>query len=262
MPASGPANLTRLSVRNFSFVPKTESATAGSCFAQHIARTLIKADYNYFVAEPAPDSMPPDAAAARGYGLFSARFGNVYSARQLLQLFQRAYGEFSPDDLAWARPDGRFVDPFRPQVEPDGYDSPAAVAAARAEHFAGVRRMFEQTVLFVFTVGLTEAWMAKSDGAVFPVAPDVVTSSLDSGAYKFVNFTVSDIIADLDSFIARLRDFNPDVRLLFTVSPVPLVATYEHRHVLVATTYSKSAIRAALDEVVGKYDFADYFPVR
>ena len=120
--------------------------------------------------------------------------------------------------------------------------------------------MFEQTSLFVFTVGLTEAWMAKSDGAVFPVAPGVVTSSPDSGTYKFVNFTVSEIIADLDAFIVRLRGVNPDVRLLFTVSPVPLVATYENRHVLVSTTYSKSAIRAALDEVVRKYNFADYFP--
>ena len=102
--------------------------------------------------------------------------------------------------------------------------------------------------------------MAKSDGAVFPVAPGVVTSSLDSGAIKSVNFTVSEIIADLDAFIVKLRGVNPDVRLLFTVSPVPLVATYENRHVLVSTTYSKSAIRAALDEVVRKYDFADYFP--
>ena len=78
----------------FQLRPEDRIATAGSCFAQHIAKTLIKADYNYFVAEPAPDGMPPDAAAARGYGLFSARFGNVYSARQLLQLFQRAYDEF------------------------------------------------------------------------------------------------------------------------------------------------------------------------
>jgi len=120
--------------------------------------------------------------------------------------------------------------------------------------------MFEQTALFVFTVGLTEAWMAKADGAVFPVAPGVVTALPDSGAYEFVNFTVSEIIADLDAFIAKLRGVNPNVRLLFTVSPVPLVATYENRHVLVSTTYSKSAIRAALDEVVRKYDFADYFP--
>ena len=229
-------------------------------FPQHIAKTLIAADYNYFVAEPAPDGMPAEAAAARGYGLFSARFGNVYSARQLLQLFQRAYGEFSPSDIAWRRDDGRFVDPFRPQIEPDGFADPDAVAASRERHFAAVRRMFEQSALFVFTVGLTEAWTAKSDGAVFPVAPGVISGALDRNDYQFVNFKVSEIVADLNAFIGRLRGVNHDIRLLFTVSPVPLVATYEDRHVLVSTTYSKSAIRAAVEEVVRQYDFTDYFP--
>jgi GSCFA family len=50
------------------------------------------------------------------------------------------------------------------------------------------------------------------------------------------------------------------VRVILTVSPVPLVATYENRHVMVSTTYSKSAIRAALDDVARKYEFVDYFP--
>jgi hypothetical protein len=235
-------------------------STAGSCFAQHIAKTLIAADYNYFVAEPAPADMPAEVAAACGYGLFSARFGNVYSARQLLQLFQRAYGEFSPQDIAWRRDDGRFVDPFRPQIEPDGFPSLDAVVAPQGAHFAAVRRMFEQSALFVFTVGLTETWTANSDGAVFPVAPSVVSGSLNRDDYRFVNFKVSEIIADLNAFITKLRGVNPDVRLLFTVSPVPLVATYENRHVLVSTTYSKSAIRAAVEEVVQQYDFVDYFP--
>jgi hypothetical protein len=120
--------------------------------------------------------------------------------------------------------------------------------------------MFEQSALFVFTVGLTEAWIAISDGAVFPVAPGVVSNKVTEDRYRFVNFTVSEIIADLHAFIGKLRAVNTNVRLLFTVSPVPLVATYEDRHVLVSTTYSKSAIRAAVDEVVRQYDFVDYFP--
>lgn len=254
------ADLDPVVTPKFRLAHSDRIATAGSCFAQHIAKTLIAADYNYFVAEPAPASMLAEAAASRGYGLFSARFGNVYSARQLLQLFQRAYGEFSPDDIAWRRDDERFVDPFRPQIEPDGFISADAVFAAREEHFAAVRRMFEQSALFVFTVGLTEAWAANSDGAVFPVAPGVVSGSLNRDDYHFINFKVADIIADLNAFIDKLRSVNRDIRLLFTVSPVPLVATYENRHVLVSTTYSKSAIRAAVEEVTQQYDFVDYFP--
>ena len=40
--------------------------------------------------------VPPDLQAPHGYGIYSARFGNIYTARQLLQLIQRAYGEFVP----------------------------------------------------------------------------------------------------------------------------------------------------------------------
>jgi hypothetical protein len=50
------------------------------------------------------------------------------------------------------------------------------------------------------------------------------------------------------------------VRVLLTVSPVPLVATYEDRHVVVSTTYSKSVLRVAADEVTRQRDFVDYFP--
>ena len=86
----------------FQIAREDKISTAGSCFAQHIAKTLVRAGYNYFIAESAPLHLATDAAAERGYGLFSARFGNIYSARQLLQLFDRAYLEFSPNDICMA----------------------------------------------------------------------------------------------------------------------------------------------------------------
>ena len=68
---------------------------------------------------------------------------------------------------------GRYVDPFRPQIEPDGFDSPQAVREDRARHLAAVRRMFAELDYFVFTFGLTETWLHKPDGAALPLAPGV-----------------------------------------------------------------------------------------
>jgi hypothetical protein len=235
-------------------------ATAGSCFSQTIAKTLINGGFNFYVSEQPPEELSREAAAAMGYGLFSARFGNVYSTRQLLQLFQRAYSEFIPADVAWLRHDEKFIDPFRPQLEPDGYCSVEDVVTARIEHLGAVRTMFEQANVFIFTMGLTEAWAAKCDGAIFPVAPQVVSENIDSNDYVFCNLTVSQMISDLNEFIQKLRAVNGTVRLLFTVSPVAMIATYEKQHVLVSNTYSKSAIRAAIGEVVRQYDYVDYFP--
>src|SRR5690349_14915994 len=70
----------------FRIGPQARVATAGSCFAQHISRRLQAIGFHYFVAEDAP-ALSDEARRARNYGVFSARYGNVYTARQLLQLF-------------------------------------------------------------------------------------------------------------------------------------------------------------------------------
>lgn len=239
---------------------QTKLATAGSCFAQHVSAALAHAGYNHFVAEPAPVGMSAEAARRAQYGIYSARYGNVYTARQLLQLFDRAFGAFEPADVAWQRPDGRYADPFRPEFEPDGFASADLLLAARKRHLEAVRRMFERLDTFVFTLGLTEAWRATADGAVFPLAPGVSAGRADSSAYEFHNFSTAEVTADLSAFLVRLAAVNPAAEVVLTVSPVPLIATYEPRHVLVSTTASKAILRAAADEVVRAHRNATYFP--
>jgi hypothetical protein len=234
-------------------------ATAGSCFAQHISRTLRRHGFRFFVTEPGK-GLPPAERLARQFGVYSARYGNVYTGRQLVQLVDRAYGRFAPLDKAWKRPDGRWVDPFRPQVEPAGFDSPQAVAAEREAHLGAVRRLFEESDVFIFTLGLTEAWRRTEDGAVFPLAPGVVAGRYDPASYAFVNFGVGEVLQDIRDAVRRLRAVNPDLRFIFTVSPVPLIATYEDRHVLVSTVESKSVLRAAIAEASAADPGIVYFP--
>lgn len=50
--------------------PETKVATAGSCFAQHIARHLKASGFCYYVAEQAHPLIPIDVATAQNYGLF------------------------------------------------------------------------------------------------------------------------------------------------------------------------------------------------
>ena len=83
---------------------------------------------------------------------------------------------------------------------------------------------------------------------------------MNSSRYEFVNFRARDVTLDLLKFARRLGDVNPSAKIILTVSPVPLVATYENRHVLVSTTYSKSALRVAAEEVASKLENVWYFP--
>lgn len=56
-----------------------------------------------------------------------------------------------------------------------------------------------------------------------------------------------------------IKGMNPRMRFLLTVSPVPLTATASGGHVLTATTYSKSTLRAVAGDMAERAD-TDYFP--
>ena len=239
----------------FRIGPDDWIATAGSCFAQHLSGALAGLGYRFMVTEPGPEG----SGAERNYGVYPARFGNIYTVRQLLQLFDRAYGLLRPLDEAWRRPDGALADPFRPQIEPDGFASQAELEADRRRHFTCVRAMFEGCQAFIFTLGLTETWMSTRDGAVFPVAPGVSAGEATDD-YAFHNLSVAEMTDDLRALLRKLRAVNPDVRVILTVSPVPLVATYEHRHALISNTYSKAALRVVADEVARAEPQTTYFP--
>lgn len=234
-------------------------ASAGSCFAQHIGHALRREGFDYVDVEPAPSFLPLSRQFEYGYRTYSARYGNIYTSRQLLQLLQRATGRFSPAERWWEKGDG-FVDPFRPEIEPEPFGSPDEVEEFRRWHLKAVVSLFEQTDVFVFTFGLTETWASTDDGAVFPVAPGVAGGVFDPDKYKFLNLTYPDVVRDMEQVFELARDINPKMRFLLTVSPVPLVATASADQVVVATTYSKSVLRAAAGHLSHMFDFVDYFP--
>ena len=245
---------------DLSITPATKVATAGSCFAQHIARRLQQSGFTYFVTEQKPPFLDEETGRLCNYGTFSARFGNLYTSRQLLQLVRRAYGEFAPVDDLWTEPDGSVLDPYRPTIQPYGYLSAEELHLDRAEHFRAVRRLVEECELFVFTLGLTECWINRADGAVYPLCPGAAGGTFEPDRHAFVNLGVAEVVADMRDFVAMLRARNPATDMLLTVSPVPLIATATPKHVLTATTYSKSVLRVAAEQLASELPRVFYFP--
>lgn len=235
-------------------------ATAGSCFAQHLGRNLKIRGADYMDMEPAPPVFP-DAAAARrfGFGVFSCRYGNIYTTRQMLQLTQEALGHRQPGEVIWPKRD-RFFDALRPGIDPVGEATAQDVLEARALHLGAVRRMLETLDLMVFTLGLTEGWESRADGTMFPTAPGTIAGEYDPDRYVFRNLRYGEILKDMQDFWTLLKSVNPGARMLLTVSPVPLVATATGQHVLPATTYSKSVLRAVAGDLAADCADIHYFP--
>lgn len=236
-------------VREPPFVLTTEDkvATAGSCFAQEIAHALQESGYHYYLAEQPPEGLSAQEALRRNYSMYSCRYGNIYTTAQLRQLIDRAYGRFVPELDVWTRPeDGRFVDPFRPRIEPDAFATPDEMRADRERHLAAVRRMLETMDVFVFTFGHTETWRHKRDGAILQLAPGVAGGEWDPNVFEFYNMTVSEVVRDFLAAIDRIREVNARVRIILSVSPVGIIATYEDRHVVESNSVVKSILRAQI----------------
>ncbi|MCW1919485.1 GSCFA domain-containing protein [Rhodobacter sp. KR11] len=233
--------------------------TAGSCFAQHVGRALRANGFNVQDAEPAPPSLAPERHGENGYGMYSARYGNIYTTRQLRQLMEEAWDGPRDFDAIWTKGD-RFHDALRPNVDPQGLASAQAVRDARALHLSAVKRVFAEADVFIFTLGLTEAWVHKASGQVYPTAPGTVAGVFDPASHGFVNFRAAEVRADLVAALARLKAINPNLRVLLTVSPVPLTATASGQHILSASTWSKSVLRAVAGELYEDFPEVDYFP--
>lgn len=234
-------------------------ATAGSCFAQHIARHLKQKGFRYVDAEPPPELLPRALWGRYGFDLFSARYGNIYTTRHLRQLLERAFNRIAPSETAWEN-NGAYFDPFRPGIEPRGFGSEGELKRSVEIHLNAVRAMLRRMDVFVFTLGLTEAWCSVEDGMVYPTCPGTQAGTYSESKYKFVNFTYDEVLKDLQVAMRLCRRIRPKLHFILTVSPVPLTATATDEHVLVATTYSKSVLRAVAGHLASTLDYVDYFP--
>lgn len=63
----------------------------------------------------------------------------------------------------------------------------------------------------------------------------------------------------MGAFIAALGQVNPAARIILTVSPVPLAATYSGEHVLLATVHSKAVLRVAAQQLAENFAHVAYF---
>ena len=254
----GPGQFDPVTSVKFQITSRDAVSTLGSCFAQHLARHINDSGLRYMVTEPLLETEEQTEQAAMMATQFSARYGNIYTTRQALQMLDRANGWETADDV-WER-NGRYFDAFRPHARAGGFATIEELRDARIAHLQAVKRVFTESDVVVFTLGLTEAWMSTMDGAVYPTAPGVIAGSQDNSRHVFQNFSYPEVLSDLLNWCQRVREMNSSVRILLTVSPVPLNATYMPRNVWTSTTYSKAVLRAVAGDVATELSYVDYFP--
>lgn len=254
-----PYDISDLWRPKFALSPDQKIATYGSCFAQHIGRALRERGFRWLDCEPGPYGLSSKRAREYNYGVFSSRTGNIYTTSLLRQWTQWAFEGGNPPPEVW-RNGERFIDPFRPTIEPDGFESVEELEASRRHTIGRFERSVREADLLVFTLGLTESWSNRHGNYEYPMCPGVAGGEFEDAQHMFRNQQFNEVIENLRIAIRRMKSVNPRLRVLLTVSPVPLTATCSGRHVLVATMQSKSVLRAVAAQLSDNWPDVDYFP--
>jgi len=113
----------------------------------------------------------------------------------------------------------------------------------------------------IITLGLSEVWFDKATGYYLNMAPRRAMLRADPDRFELHVLSYDETRAMLFEAVELIRRHGrPGIQVLLTVSPVPLTATYRDQDVMVANSYSKSVLRAAVEEVVQAHDFVGYYP--
>jgi len=192
----------------------TRITAFGSCFADNISKHLSKIGYT-----TSKEKDPDIYVSSIGEGLV-----NVHS---LLSQFKWAFDNIKPSQELWHGYKG----------EEFGYDESIRVRT---------REIFLNTDFFIITLGLSEIWYDEVTDEVFWRA--IPKENIDLSRHKFRVCSMQETKQCLQEMKNYINLYVPNAKVLFTLSPVPLAATFRPINCLSANSVSKSILRAALDE--------------
>jgi hypothetical protein len=227
----------------------TPIGSAGSCFAAEIRSVLIREGFNYVTTEP--------------NDLTCADWGPLYNVPSMRQLVEKAFGLAHTPHLVALKQHMKsdytagfdIVDPFRQNVK---FRSLEEYEENYQRHLDAAREALLKCEVFILTLGMNEIWYLKSDGSILTrMLWDMSPALFDRRV-----LTVEENVKELNRMLEVWRSHNPALKLIVTVSPVPLHATFqgEHTHVIAATCHAKSTLRAAAEEFVRENRDVFYFP--
>jgi|GEM_PF-1595786 len=99
----------------------------------------------------------------------------------------------------------------------------------------------------IITIGLAEVWYdVETEGVFWRGVPQ---SIFDPDKHKVRITTPAENTANIEAIISTIRDVRPDIPVVITLSPIPLMATFREVSCITADCASKSVLRVAIDDV-------------
>jgi hypothetical protein len=129
--------------------------------------------------------------------------------------------------------------------------------AQTQEYFGRLR----QATVVIMTLGLVETWHDAQADVMLNAAPSPGMIRRFPGRYSLIVTDYSENLRLLHEIYDTLNACAGDsVRIIVSVSPVPMGETFTGSDVIVANAYSKATLRAAAEDSARSYANVDYYP--
>jgi hypothetical protein len=230
---------------SFTFDRGNRVFTIGSCFARNIEEHLTGFEV------PTLRFVAPEAEwIGRRNGLL-----NEYNPGTMAQRIERAFtGAASPATTIVESDKGGMVDLLLSAARVVS----AVRAVERRREIDKVYAQLPESHVVIVTLGLVEAWVDTRERCYLNRMPPIHLIQKDPDRYGVEVFDVDTAYALLDKAFETL--LNNGNKVVLTVSPVPLNATFTGQDVVVANSFSKAVLRVCAERLAKKFSNIDYFP--
>jgi hypothetical protein len=225
----------------FSLKRDAKVFTIGSCFARNVEEALLAQGFHVLTRLGGFD--------------YSHGYLNRYNTGAMAQEIEFAIGSRQFDERSISSMD---VDGYADLTSYGRFDTPGEALQLRrqtTELFKGIA----SADFIIITAGLSEVWYDKQYDYYTNIAPSRAALVYpDRFEFRLLNYTEN--YTQLRRLVETIRDIRPSCKIVMTVSPVPLNATFVDRDVLISNSYSKACLRAVVEQIHWEYECVDYFP--
>lgn len=225
----------------------------GSCYVRNIEQVL--ADQGFTVVTGQIELQ--DAGLPR----FGANILNNFGLPSTLNELRWALDPkhpFDPETCIEETLPGQYVDLH---VPPGLGPASMELVLARRKAIAHAYRKIRTCSVILLTLGLVEVWYDTLAGVYLNYSPPKVLFARYPGRFELQVLSIAEASDTLNAILDLLALHCPeDHRVLLEVSPIPLLTTHTDEDVIVATSYSKSVLRAIAGDASARRSNVDYVP--
>ncbi|WP_177331188.1 GSCFA domain-containing protein [Pseudomonas sp. NBRC 111119] len=223
--------------------------TIGSCFARNVENSLRAAGINVLSTI---DKLPGDYFEIGGES--RSGYQNVYTPGAILEAVKLATTENPYSAIVGS--DEKSIDLLTSGLKPLDLQT---VRNIRDSLVTMYKKLSESDALII-TLGYNESWYHITSQTYINRTPSHVSLRRTIEEFEFELLDYAKSYELVDSAINRVHELAPDCKVILTVSPVPLSATFSNKDIVTANQLSKSTLRVIASAISEKYAHVDYFP--